>query len=150
MNDRRDNVAAQLVPTAYELDVIYGVPRLLHSRTILIATLWIAAMSIALALEWPRFWQRIALVDLAATSILFALAAGRQWLLRPVQYRYGRPSLSAAFIRRVSVGAGWIAAFLVIVLAISAIKPQPPFGGFAGMFRPGMGRSGSANETPSR
>lgn len=77
----RQHPVAVAPPTTDELDLIYGVPRLMRSRTILIAALWVAAMSIALALEWPRYWQRVGLLDLTATSVLFALAAVRQAML---------------------------------------------------------------------
>ena len=128
----RECGAAAARPTCSELDLIYAVPRPLQARTIVVAALWLAALSIALALHWPRLWQRIALVDLSAMSVLFALATARQWMLRAAYYRHVRPSLSAGFARRVTVGAGWIAGLLVI-MGLTAVKVQPRFIGFHGV-----------------
>ncbi|HVA44878.1 MAG TPA: hypothetical protein VNH11_00705 [Pirellulales bacterium] len=68
--------------TAYDLDLIFAVPKPLRLRTIHIAALGVAALSLAGVIEWPRCWQLMALGDAAAASALFALAAGREWFLR--------------------------------------------------------------------
>jgi hypothetical protein len=67
---------------ADELDHVCGMPLALRSRTIHLLALAAATLSIGAAIEWPRVWQLVALADLAATSILFALAAVREWRLR--------------------------------------------------------------------
>jgi len=64
-----------------DLDLIYGVPRPLQLRTILVLALWIGALSVAGAMEWPWLWRGIVVVDLFAASVVFGLAACRQWII---------------------------------------------------------------------
>jgi hypothetical protein len=83
-------------PTAYELDEIYALPPAARLRTIHLLALSVAVLSIAAAIEWPRAWQLVALADLAATSVLFALAAGREWFLRSEARRQWHSSWTVA------------------------------------------------------
>jgi hypothetical protein len=72
-----------------DLDLNYRVPRPLQLRTILVLALWIGAISVAGAMEWPWFWRGIVVVDLFAASVVFGLAACRQWIInapRPRQF----------------------------------------------------------------
>ena len=70
--------------TAIEIDEMCRVPRVLRLRTIQVLGLTAAVASLAAALEWPLAWRMIALVALAAASLLLALAAGREWRLMAV------------------------------------------------------------------
>jgi hypothetical protein len=67
---------------AYDLDQTCAVPQALRLRTMHVLGLFVAAASIAAAIQWPLAWQLVALADVAATSAFFALAAGREWFLR--------------------------------------------------------------------
>lgn len=69
-------------PSAYDLDAIHAVPLPLRLRTIHALALSIAVISLAAALQWPQSWRLVTLGDLAAMSVLSALAAGREWSLR--------------------------------------------------------------------
>jgi len=64
-----------------DVDLVYGVPRPLQSRTILAVALWIGALSVAAAMEWPLLWRLIFAGDLFAASVIFGLAACRQWII---------------------------------------------------------------------
>src|SRR5215469_16311943 len=68
--------------SAYDLDQMCAVPQPLRLRTMHVFGLFVGVVSIAAAIEWPHAWQLVALADLAATSLFFALAAGREWFLR--------------------------------------------------------------------
>lgn len=78
----KESTPRDVWPTAYDLDMINAVPGPLRLRTIHALALSIAAISIAAALEWPQSRPLVALGDLAAMSVLCALAAGREWSLR--------------------------------------------------------------------
>ncbi|HWB12573.1 MAG TPA: hypothetical protein VG826_25330 [Pirellulales bacterium] len=80
---------------AYDLDQISAVPQALRLRTLHLLALFAAAVSIAAAIECPRAWQLVALADVGAASLLFALAAGREWCLR---YRAGHRFPRSAFV----------------------------------------------------
>ncbi|HEV3342817.1 MAG TPA: hypothetical protein VG125_20765 [Pirellulales bacterium] len=68
--------------STYDLDQMCAVPQALRLRTMHLFGLFVGVVSIAAAIEWPLAWQLVALADLAATSVFFALAAGREWFLR--------------------------------------------------------------------
>jgi hypothetical protein len=67
--------------SAYDRDSVCRVPKVLRLRTIHVLALISGAVLIAASLEWPHAWRLIALVGLTVTSLLFALAAGREWFL---------------------------------------------------------------------
>lgn len=82
--------------TAFEIDEMCRVPRVLRLRTIHVLGLIVAVASLAAALEWPLAWRMIALVALAAASLLLGMAAGREWRLMAV---YGSTCKRAAAFR---------------------------------------------------
>lgn len=72
----------------YDFDRLRAVPWPLRLRTIHVALLAAALVSLAAALEWPAAWRMIAVGDLALASVLFGLAATREWFLRSESFRY--------------------------------------------------------------
>lgn len=66
----------------YDFDIILSIPVWLRLRTLQALVLGMLALSIVAALEWPQAWRLIELGDLAAASLLLAMAACREWLVR--------------------------------------------------------------------
>ncbi|HEV3023483.1 MAG TPA: hypothetical protein VGX76_13510 [Pirellulales bacterium] len=64
-----------------DLDLIYAVPQLLRLRAILVGAIGVGVLSAVAAMEWPLLWRGVVMVDLFAASVLFSLAACRQWLI---------------------------------------------------------------------
>ena len=89
------NESRSTMTDSYDLDHLSAVPQVLRLRTIHVLALLLGVVSIAAAIEWPRAWQLVALADLAAMSLLFALAAGREWFVR---YRPVRGLALARFV----------------------------------------------------